>query len=292
MASMSNKDFQERLKLAAKMGISTYVLNGKTVQNPYYVGPVDKGKPGAGTEAANQKGISSYNNDGSANIGPTPQQVAEQNAAKQAEDAARQLQQRLDGLYSTASGNVTSAYSPYTDQFFTGLQSQYETPYIAELDKQKKTADNEAFFTLARQGLMNSSAEGNLRDRIAGIYSEEKARIQNDAKKFADTQKDSITTQRSLSSQLVNNSKNNEALLSSLIKSPISVTAPQTPKSEVTLGDVFTSKMSKNSSLPQAVGGFGVSSAQGAATSSPYASSASPIFRSPVRGQGKSFYSR
>jgi hypothetical protein len=223
----------------------------------------------------------------------TAAQIAAENAAAVlAAEAAKT--QRLNTLYSQASGKITSAYSPYTDQFFTDIQNQYATPYIAELNKQKELADKDMLFTLARQGLMDSSASGNLKDRIASIYKEESDRIQGDAKKFADTERGSITEQQSLSSRLVDNAKNDESMLLSLINSPISVTAPQTPKKEVTLGDVFTAKMAtRNPNLPQAVGGFGMSSAQSAATSgASYATPASPTFRSPVRGQGKSFYAR
>ena len=227
------------------------------------------------------------------------QQSLAQASAQAAQAAQDQRTARLNSLYSTAVGRVGSAFAPYTQQFYTGLETKYLAPRLSQLDKQRGQADSEVLFTLARQGIGSSSAAGNLRDRIAGIYSEESDRLKKEASDFVNRSRESIDSQRSIAMRLASNAQGNEQELTRLAGSPVSVVAPNEPKAEPTLADVFAGRLRSSSSSLNAGGRYGGDAAganltgnSGAAPSPSFGGGASPIFRSPVRGQGKSFFAR
>lgn len=256
----------------------------------------DKGKAAMIGGVVNTKKLTPY---------VSQQEQQRVNAEKIAADAQRAEQQRiarLNGLYSTAVGQVDKAFAPYDQNFFTNLQSQYLTPYMAELGKQREQADRGMLFMLVRQGIGDSSVAGNLRDRISGIYNDESSRLQKEASDFVDRQRGDIGSQKSIALRLADNARNYESMLTSLIKSPVAVTPPMTPKSEVTLADVFAQKLSTTTGAQQVGGRYGGGSygaalggGDGGSTSGPipfFGGVASSTFRSPVRGEGKSFFAR
>lgn len=222
---------------------------------------------------------------------PSPEQIrlAQEAERLRQQEQARQAEERAKvGRMSEALKNIDAAFAPYGQEYFDSLARKYTDFYRSELDKQFSGANEGVLFSLARQGLMNSSAKDGVYNRVRGIYDEEKKQIDTDSRQYADSFRPKIDDQRRrlvLEAQATGGDQQKIGGFLGNAPSLIRVEAPQLP-SFSPLGDIFASALPAGSrSLRPNIGpAAAVAGSTGATTEAEAesASTAPAVFRKPV----------
>ena len=126
--------------------------------------------------------------------------------------AASQNEMQRQQSINNGMGQIDAAFAPFNDAYYKDFESKYVAQAQPDLNRQQKDANQEALFSLARQGLTKSGAAA----KVYGDITDQRARgdlqVSSDARGASADQRGQVEQQRgSLVSQLNATSNANAA---------------------------------------------------------------------------------
>lgn len=128
---------------------------------------------------------------------PNNSALEQQQAQTDADNAARQ------GRIDTGMTNIGNIFSNYNDDYFNGLDTDYDNYYTPQVDSQKQTASDKLLYAQANQGIVGTSAAAYENAQLDKEYAQDQQQVQSAGQDYANGAKSQVQTLRSnLTNQL------------------------------------------------------------------------------------------
>lgn len=108
-------------------------------------------------------------------------------AAQQARDESARQERISSGM-----GTINNLFTPYNDDYYNKLNSEYSSYYQPQLEDQLKMAKEKQTFNLANQGLSNSSQAGRASTDLSKAYQQSQQQILGGANDYSNKAKSSV----------------------------------------------------------------------------------------------------
>jgi hypothetical protein len=150
-------------------------------------------------------------------------------AAKQAADEAARQERISSGM-----GTINSMFSPYNNEYYDKLGTDYKAYYQPQLDTELDKAKQKQTFNLANQGLSNSSFASKAATDLAKAYQTNQQQVSGGANDYQNKAKASVEGVRNdLIAQLNQSANPNQINQSSLNRIAITPVNSLTPLSNL-----------------------------------------------------------
>lgn len=118
-------------------------------------------------------------------------------SAKKAAEQARQDEIQRQAKLTSGKENISSAFSGFDDDYYSGVSSDYLNWALPQLEKQASDAKKALIYALSRGGNLSSSSAAEKQAALAEEYARNKQLLESKAVDFSTGQKQSVENARS-----------------------------------------------------------------------------------------------
>lgn len=170
------------------------------------------------------------------------------NEAARARADEQQRQQRIR----EGTTKIDETFSQFDDNFFSGRRDAYVNFAEPQLQDQFQDAQEALTFSLARQGLTDSSARGEQVGRLQQMFDTQRQQVADQALSFENNSRNAVEGSRSNLISTLNATGDAEGAASSALRQAETLTAPDTFSPLGALFADFTSAVGQQAALERA----------------------------------------
>lgn len=163
-----------------------------------------------------------------------------------AADQQRQQEQERQQAINNGMGQIDAAFAPFNDDYYKQFERSYVAQAQPDLNKQHKDANQEALFSLARQGLTKSGAAATVYGNIADTRARGDLQVADDARAASADQRSQVEQQRGALVGQLNATQNANAAGQAANNQAILMSRPPTYSPVTNLFSEITGQFAQN----------------------------------------------